>query len=192
MDALLRGCRRAVRGFIMAVLAQIMAVLRRPSLAQLHLETSRGGEPAKLVRLSLYELSLQVIHRCSPLFQYCRCFFGPALRKSRSAQLEGASLAPALAFPSLCLSKSLDFCRSRSWWADKVWLTALAVCCSVGYRIGYGLPWTVCCWTLQWLRILSPGARASAAKLPAGGGRGTMAISGSCSYRGWCRRLLSL
>ena len=56
MNALLRGCRRAVRGFIMAALAQIMAVLRRPSPA--HLETSSGGEPAELVRLSLCELSL--------------------------------------------------------------------------------------------------------------------------------------
>ena len=132
INALLRGCRRAVRGFIMAALAQIMAVLRRPSPA--HLESLSGGEPAELVRLSLCELSplqsiismLQVFlrpsapqvplctlrrptwspylaesrqnwsvslsassHRCSLLFQCCRCFCGPALRKSRSAPFAG-------------------------------------------------------------------------------------------------------
>ena len=40
----------------MAALAQIIAVLSRPSPA--NLETSSGGEPAELVRLSLCVLSL--------------------------------------------------------------------------------------------------------------------------------------
>ena len=134
MDALLWGrCRSAVRRLITAVLR---AVLRRRSLAQLHLETSSGGEQAELVRLSLSASShCGLFIAAVYYFVFFRCFWGPALHKSCSAPLEEASLMP---FASPCPSESLNFCRSPSWWADKVWYGCTS--CTLFCRLQERLP----------------------------------------------------
>ena len=123
----------------MPYLAQTMAVLRRPSPAELHLETTSGGEPAELVRLSLSASSdcrlfiAAVYYFNAAGVSEARRSASPAMHRWREPRKRQRSH-----FRRRVGRRASIFSEVRAGEQTRFGMAALAVRCSVGYRSGYG------------------------------------------------------
>ena len=105
----------------MAALAQLMAVLSRPSPA--HLETSSGGEPAELVRLSLRALTAAVYYFNAAGVSAAQCSASPALHSWKELRKRQRSH-----FRRRVCRRTSIFAKVRAGEPTRFGITALQLC----------------------------------------------------------------